>query len=193
MTAENLVKFCSIPLCRFDLPLHLYGSVGAHTDGARDMPDLDFLRSRGSGIFLAPTFPLGVSLPYVEVPGAQAGFPSPAADYEERELDLHAWLVQHPAATFFWRIQGFSLLDINIVDGDIAVVDRSITPVAGDVVIATYDGEFVAKILGRVGKRKALLSANEKADPPFPTLFLDQCQEGRIWGPVSGLARKIRR
>lgn len=156
------------------------------------MPGLD-QTLRADGFFTAATFPAGVSLPYVEVPAAQAGFPSPAADYEQRELDIHAWLVQHPMATFFWRIEGWSLTDEHIVDGDIVVIDRSITPVVGDVVVATIDGEFVAKVLGTVGKRKALLSAHEAADPPYRILYFDECQDCKIYGPVTGVARKRHR
>lgn len=63
-----------------------------------------------------------VTLASVIVP---AGFPSPTADYDEDEIDPIEWIVRHPAATFWWRVSGDSLLDEGICDGDLIAVDRA--------------------------------------------------------------------
>ena len=74
-----------------------------------------------------------------------AGFPSPAEQYLEPPLDLNELLVKRPAATFFVRVSGDSMIGAGIHDGDILVVDRSLRPVSGDVIIASVDGEFTVK------------------------------------------------
>ncbi|MEM9019963.1 MAG: S24 family peptidase [Planctomycetota bacterium] len=69
-----------------------------------------------------------------------AGFPSPAQGYEDEPLDLNALLIRRPAATFFFRVQGSALIRDGIRDGSLLVVDRSITPRAGQLVVADVDG-----------------------------------------------------
>lgn len=70
-----------------------------------------------------------------------AGFPSPAQGYEDEPLDLNAELIRHPAATYFYRARGDALKSEGIRDGSILVVDRSITPQAGQLVVADFNGE----------------------------------------------------
>ena len=74
-----------------------------------------------------------------------AGFPSPAEQYLEPPLDLNELLVKRPAATFFVRVDGDSMINAGIHDKDLLVVDRSITPANGDIIIAAVDGEFTVK------------------------------------------------
>jgi DNA polymerase V len=76
-----------------------------------------------------------------------AGFPSPATDYCERKLDLNELCIQHPAATYFVRAQGDSMIDAGIFPGDVIVVDRSISASHGDIVIASFNGELTVKRL----------------------------------------------
>ncbi len=71
-----------------------------------------------------------------------AGFPSPAADYEEGKLDLNRHLIRNPAATFFVRVTGDSMVKAGIHSGDLLVVDRSIEPRDKNVVIAVVNGEL---------------------------------------------------
>lgn len=92
-----------------------------------------------------------------------AGFPSPADDYLDKSLDLHEHLIKHPAATYYCRVSGHSMTGVGIFDGDLLVVDRSVTPQAGSVVIACVDGEMTCKILDPNGRR--LLSSNEDYPP----------------------------
>ncbi len=74
-----------------------------------------------------------------------AGFPSPADDYVDEELNIHELLVEHPAATFFMRVNGNDLAHAHIVDGDIIVVDRSRTPRRNDIVVTAIDGELIVE------------------------------------------------
>ena len=76
-----------------------------------------------------------------------AGFPSPAEQYQEQALDLNELLVRRPAATFFVKVEGDSMIGEGIHDGDLLVVDRSLRPASGDVIIACVDGEFTVKTL----------------------------------------------
>jgi len=82
-----------------------------------------------------------------------AGFPSPADDYIENNLDLNELLVQKPAATFFVRAQGESMLGAGIHPNDILVVDRSLEAVPGKVVICSINGELTVKRLERVNEQ----------------------------------------
>lgn len=70
-----------------------------------------------------------------------AGFPSPAADYTEEELDLNAWCIRRPAATFFVRAIGDSMKEMGLHSGDLMIVNKAETPLQGDIVIAETDGE----------------------------------------------------
>ena len=87
---------------------------------------------------------LGIPLFADAVP---AGFPSPATDYCERKLDLNELCIQRPAATYFVRAQGDSMIDAGIFPGDVLVVDRSIDASHGDIVIASVNGELTVKLL----------------------------------------------
>lgn len=93
----------------------------------------------------------------------QAGFPSPADDYLETTLDLNEHLIAHPAATFYCRVCGDSMIGVGIFDGDLLIVDRALTPRDGDVVLAVLDGELTCKILDLRGRR--LLAANRRYAP----------------------------
>ncbi|WP_158784785.1 translesion error-prone DNA polymerase V autoproteolytic subunit [Pantoea sp. BAV 3049] len=75
------------------------------------------------------------------------GFPSPAQDYVEERLDLNKLMIRHPSATYFVKVSGDSMIEAGIGDGDLLVVDRSLTAEHGDIVIAAIDGEFTVKEL----------------------------------------------
>ncbi|HPC48368.1 MAG TPA: translesion error-prone DNA polymerase V autoproteolytic subunit, partial [Deltaproteobacteria bacterium] len=80
-----------------------------------------------------------------------AGFPSPADAFVDGRLDLNEHLVAHPAATFFVRVEGTSMIDAGIHPGDILIVDRALEPRNGSVVVAVLDGEFTVKRYRRSG------------------------------------------
>ncbi len=111
----------------------------------------------------------------------QAGFPSPAEDHMENSLDLNEHLVSNPAATFFVRVQGNSMRDAGIQGGDILVVDRSITPGNGQIVIAMLDGDFTVKRLRKKGKRVFLEAENAE----FTPIEISENQELTVWGVVT--------
>lgn len=79
--------------------------------------------------------------------GIFAGFPSPAQDYMELSIDLNTELIKHPASTFFGRVRGNSLCDAGVEEGDILVIDKSLYPSDGDMVVAFIDGEFTLKFI----------------------------------------------
>ena len=87
-----------------------------------------------------------LKLPFFSEP-VRAGFPSPAADYVEKTLDLNELCVKHPSATYFVRAEGTSMVDRGIYPGSVLVVDRSLEARHGDVVIAAVDGEFTVKTI----------------------------------------------
>lgn len=116
-----------------------------------------------------------------------AGFPSPAADYEDRRLDINEYLVRNPVSTFFFSVEGDSMEGAQIFDGDILVVDKSVRPRHGHVVIAFVDGERLVKRLFRRGERVALLAEN----PAYPPLEIGDGMELTIWGVVIGKFKRF--
>jgi DNA polymerase V len=130
-------------------------------------------------------------VPRLEVPFmggcVVAGFPSPAEQYVERPLDLNELLVARPAATYFVRAEGDSMEGAGIRSGDLLVVDRSLEPGNGSVVIACVDGEFTVKTLrkGRGGVRL------EAANPAYPPIRFDRDMELRVFGVVTAVIHRF--
>ncbi|WP_407529500.1 LexA family protein [Methylobacterium oryzisoli] len=108
-----------------------------------------------------------------------AGFPSPAEDFIEGALELPRWLAPNPAATFIWRVRGWCMKGAGIHDQDLAVVDRSLQPSAGAVVVAVVNGEMSLKRLVMQGNRLALTFDNPEMEELFA---LDELEEGLLWG-----------
>src|SRR6056300_907734 len=97
-----------------------------------------------------------------------AGFPSPATDYCERKLDLNELCIQKPAATYFVRAQGDSMIEAGIFPGDVLVVDRSISATHGDIVIACVNGELTVKRLETAPKLRLVAMNNRHAPIDVP-------------------------
>jgi len=110
-----------------------------------------------------------------------AGFPSPAEDHVEDEIDLHRLLVQNKAATFLVRVRGSSMVEAQLFDGDIAVVDRSVPPAPGDIVVVDIDGDRSFKRW--TGKRDMPLTFANRALPPYQ---LPREALVEVWGTVTG-------
>jgi DNA polymerase V len=110
-----------------------------------------------------------------------AGFPSPADDELDQELDLNKHLIKHPAATFFLRVKGNSMLKAGIHDGDIVIVDRSIAPADGKVIIASVDGELTIKRLSNTQKGVFLVAENDGYAP----IAIHSDNDLRVWGVVT--------
>lgn len=125
---------------------------------------------------------LPLSLYAMKVP---AGFPSPAEDFIEGNLDLNEHLVRHPSATYFIRAEGESMRDVGIFCGDLLVIDRSISPNSGDIVIAAVNGDLTVKKLMKTHQGWRLCAANPSyADIPLPQSGCD------IWGVVMHSVRQ---
>ena len=116
-----------------------------------------------------------------------AGFPSPAEDYIEGRLDLNRHLIKHPAATFFVRVAGDSMIDAGIHPGDILVVDRAVEPADGRVVIAVIDGELTVKRIAQRGGRLYLVADNSRYAP----LEIIEEMEFEIWGVVTTVVHHL--
>lgn len=110
--------------------------------------------------------------------GVSAGFPSPADDYLDRKLDLNEHLVKNPAATFFVRVAGDSMIGAGINDNDILVVDRSLEPSANSIVIAVVNGELTVKRLRKIRGSWRLTAEN----PDYPDLEINEETPLEIWG-----------
>lgn len=136
--------------------------------------------------------PHAIDAPLIEIPlfltPAACGFPSPAQDYVEQTIDLNQHCVPHPAATFYVRASGHSMIGEGINDGDMLIIDRAITARHGDIVLACLDGEFTVKKL-QVQPVPALLPGN----PDFPPIYPQEGQELDIFGVVTFVLRKTRR
>src|SRR5690554_5472149 len=118
-----------------------------------------------------------------------AGFPSPAEDYVEKTLDLNELCIQHPAATFFVRVQGESMVDAGIYPGDVLVVDRSLRAAHGDIIIASLESEMTVKQLHLTPPPVLLLPRNS-AYPPI-TIAGDMVME--VFGVVTNVIRSLKR
>lgn len=109
-----------------------------------------------------------------------AGFPSPAADYSAQSLDLNELCIRHPAATYFVRVSGDSMIGAGIQDGDLLIVDRSLAPKSGDIVIAGYYGELTVKRLELDAQGVRLVPMN----PAYPVIWIANEHELSIQGVV---------
>nr|USU33074.1 translesion error-prone DNA polymerase V autoproteolytic subunit [Methylobacterium sp. OTU13CASTA1] len=130
-----------------------------------------------SGVTIGYPMPV----PFLARP-VRAGFPSPADDFIEEEIDLQRLLIVNRPATFLVRVAGDSMLLARLHDGDLAVVDRSLTPRNGDIVVVDIDGERSFKVWKRHGHRVTLHFAN----PRFPEFQLSPDAVIEVWGVVSG-------
>ncbi|AFY91185.1 LexA family protein [Chroococcidiopsis thermalis] len=145
-----------------------------------------FTASQIEAIYL-PDYTTSYSLTLFLMP-VSAGFPSPAEDFIEGKLDLNQHLIHHPAATFFVRVSGDSMIGAGIHCGDLLIVDRALEPVDGSVIIAVVDGELTVKRLHRTGDRLRLVAANDCYKP----LEITEHMEFQIWGVVTNAIHSLR-
>jgi DNA polymerase V len=111
----------------------------------------------------------------------KAGFPSPAEDYAEQHLDLNTHLIQRPAATFFLKVSGDSMINAGIFDGDLLIVDRSIEAAHGKIVIAAINGELTVKRLQKTAEGVFLVAENND----YPPIALQPSDQLQLWGVVT--------
>ncbi len=120
--------------------------------------------------------------------GVAAGFPSPAVGELNGSLDLNQLCIQHPAATYFVRARGESMIGAGIDDGDILVVDRSLTAVNGSVIIASIEGEFTVKRLFKRGNVVELHPEN----PAFKVVRIQPGSDAEFFGVVTFVIKKMK-
>ena len=109
-----------------------------------------------------------------------AGFPSPADDYTEENIDLNEHLISNPFSTFFLRVKGDSMINAGIKDKDLIIVDKSLIAKPGDIVIAMIDGEFTIKRLSIKNDELYLKAENHN----YPNFSFKNHIDVQIWGVV---------
>ena len=127
-----------------------------------------------------------IAVPFATAP-AECGFPSPADDYLDNPLDFNELLVSNPAATFAVRLAGESMIGAGLFPGDIAVVDRSVSPTNNCIVLALLDGEFTIKRYRRSGATVILAPENSN----FAPITITEERSFEIWGVVTRSIRML--
>ena len=123
--------------------------------------------------------------------GIFCGFPSPAQDYIDRTLNFNEDIIKHPAATFYAKAMGDSMIDAGIEEGDILVIDRALDPRNGDIVIAHINGEFTVKYLD-ISEKDAGIVKLMPANHRYKPIILKDGDELNIWGVVSNVIKRLR-
>ena len=128
--------------------------------------------------------------PVLELAGSvKAGFPSPAEEVREK-LDLVKLLVQHSASTFFFRIDGVSMVDADMDEGDIIIVDRAVEPYNGCKAVCFIDGEYTVKRVEISAGSAILLPCNEK-NTRYKPIPVGPDNDFLIWGVVTWVIKKV--
>lgn len=125
-------------------------------------------------------------------PAIAAGFPSPAEAYELDALDFNRDMIAHPDTTFYGRVRGDSMVDAGITEGDILVIDRSVEPRRGDVIVAFYNGEYTLKYYDDTHRAEGyveLIPANKR----YPTFRVTEDDDFLVWGVVQYTIKDWRR
>ncbi len=117
----------------------------------------------------------------------KAGFPSPADDFIDKHIDLNELLIRHPAATFFVRVKGDSMINSGILSGDVLIVDRALEANNNCIVIAVINGELTVKRLRKKGERVQLVPENDN----YPIIEITSEMSFQIWGVVKSVIREI--
>lgn len=142
--------------------------------------------SKNKLTFFRPDLDNPIELPFITA-GIKAGFPSPAADFDETKISLDAVLVKNREATFYAKASGTSMTGAGIDDGDILVIDRSLEPRNNKVAVCLLDGEFTVKRI-KVSKEEMFLMPENKAFEPIKITDENQLI---IWGIVTFVVKKI--
>lgn len=152
-----------------------------------------------------------VTLPSMASEGIHAGFPSSAQDYMSGVVDLNRELVRHPEATFYGRVVGDSMSDAGVSEGDVLVIDKSLEPKEGDMVVCCVDGEFALKhisfrppvdgVRGTRSVRKEPVSYNIlqrrdiwllPANPKYKPIHIEEGNDFTVWGVVTYIIKKVK-
>ena len=136
--------------------------------------------------FFIPDLENPIELPFISA-GIKAGFPSPAADFDETKISLDKFLVKNPEATFYAKASGMSMIGAGIDDGDILVIDRSIEPQNNKIAVCFIDGEFTVKRISVTKDSVYLMPENKQFQP----IKVTEDNELIIWGIVMYVVRKV--
>ena len=119
-----------------------------------------------------------------------AGFPSPAEDYIEENLNLQDLMISHPSSTYFLKVDGESMIDAGIFSGDILVVDKAVSPKDGSIVVVILDGSFTVKRWYFENSQHILRAENVN----YPDIVVDPTQhhDFEIWGVVTFAIHQLR-
>ena len=117
-----------------------------------------------------------------------AGFPSPATDYIEEQIDLNKELIKKPSSTFLIRVQGNSMIDHKITEGDVLIVDRSLTLKTNSVAVLNFEGELVVKKIVKKKEKYFLLS---KKNNSTKEIEINTNLNTELWGVVTYVIRKL--
>jgi DNA polymerase V len=119
--------------------------------------------------------------------GISAGFPSPADDFKETRISLDKELVKNKEATFYARVSGDSMIEAGLDDGDLLVIDRSLSPENGKIAVCLVDGDFTVKRIKKEKEKLYLMPENRKYKP----IELKEENELIIWGTVEYVIKKV--
>lgn len=136
--------------------------------------------------FFKPDFESELKIPFM-TEGVSAGFPSPAADFMENNIDLNKELSENPLATFYIKVKGNSMIDAGINDKDVLVVDRSLEPQNNKIAICFIDGEFTVKRIQLEKDCLYLMPENVN----YPPIKVTEENELIIWGIVTYVIKKV--
>ena len=117
-----------------------------------------------------------------------AGFPLPADDYAQQRFNPDDYLIKNKDSTYFARVSGDSMIGAGISANDVVVIDKSIIPRVGDIVMVELDGEFLVRYLSRCDTGALLIAANKK----FKTIEVKDNPSFSVWGVVTGSMQKFR-
>lgn len=136
--------------------------------------------------FFIPNFENSRELPFI-TSGIKAGFPSPAADFDETRISLDKALVKNPHTTFYAKANGQSMKGAGIDDGDIMVIDRSIEPRNNKIAVCLIDGEFTVKRIKKTKEELLLMPENNDFQP----IKVTEENQFVIWGIVTYVIKKV--
>ena len=136
--------------------------------------------------FFLPNFESELKIPFIK-DGVSAGFPSPAADFSENNIDLNKELSENPLATFYIKVKGNSMIDAGINDKDVLVVDRSLEPRNNKIAICFVDGEFTVK---RIKVEKDCLYLMPE-NPNYEPIKVTEENQLIIWGIVTYVIKAL--
>nr|WP_315200145.1 translesion error-prone DNA polymerase V autoproteolytic subunit [uncultured Flavobacterium sp.] len=136
--------------------------------------------------FFRPDFESELQIPYI-TEGVSAGFPSPASDFMETNIDLNKELSENPLATFYIKVKGNSMIDAGINDKDVLVVDRSLEPQNNKIAICCIDGEFTVKRIQVEKDCLYLMPENSNYEP----IKVTEENQLIIWGMVTYVIKKV--